>query len=227
MKTQQILTATLLLCATIVVSAQEEKPKVAIIKRSTMEAITYVDFAGGRSASEAYVLDILAWKSGNTRYYHQRVITDSVSTTVIDLDAKTGVRYPYPAFSEVKHPDSLLAQGYRKVGEEEVHGRICDKYVLDDSLQYKKHVAQRRGKNSSPEEALDQITYPDIFKHLTVWLWHGVVIQSGKSDHQSGKLVVVDDILDIQENVPLPAEKFEIPEGVTLQLPKKPEKWLR
>jgi hypothetical protein len=220
MKTKKILAATLLLCMAAAVSAQEEKPKTAIIKRATLEVSTYVDFVGGRVVTEGFVPDVstASLTSGNTRYYHQRIITDSVSAIAIDMDAKTGVRYSYPAFGAIKHVDSLLEKGYHKVATEEVNGRIYDKYVLDDSVQYKKYVAQGLGKDSSSEEVLAQIKFPQVFNQRTIWLWHGVIVQTGGFDRDGKFVVTGNDILDFQVNVPLPEEKFVVPEDITIQV---------
>jgi hypothetical protein len=219
METKKILAAMLLLCTALAASAQEEKPSTAIIttKIADIESILYVDFAGGRVASEAVVPDVTTCSYGIFhRYFHQLSITDSVSTVTIDLDAKAGVRYP--SLGAIAHPDSLLNQGLRKVGEEEIGGWIYDKYVMD-SLQYKKYVAQRAGKDSSSEEVLAQIRYPRVFLHQTIWMWHGLVLRTGNVD-QSGQFVISsDDIPDIQVNVPLPAEKFTIPEGTAIRPP--------
>jgi hypothetical protein len=215
MKTTKNLAATLLLCLATVASAQEEKPKTAIIRSSSMEATLYLDFAGGRYAMEAFAPSFDT--TGISGYYHLRAITDATGTTVINMDAKTGVRHSSFGWSPVKHPDSIFKEGLRKVGEEEVHGRICDKYVVD-SLQYKKFIAQQLGRDSSSEEVLAKIIFPEINRTQTIWMWNGVVMQTGHLDHVSGKFVTLpDDITDIQVNVSLPAEKFAIPEGTIIQ----------
>jgi hypothetical protein len=212
MKTKKILAATLLLCTATLALAQEEKPKTAIIKKASWETTMYVDFVGDKFATEALAPDISNPFLGIQGYYHLRIISDSAATVVINMDAKTGIQSP--AYTLKDHLDSMLNQGLYKVGEEEVYGKICDKYAWD-SLQFKKYLTQRLRENGSSEEVLAQKRgFPQIFKDHTVWMWNGVILQS---KFNGRFLVTPDDILEIQVNVPLPAEKFAIPEGTTIQ----------
>ena len=47
----------------------------------------------------------------------------------------------------------------------------------------------------------------------TLWFWKGIPL---KTETQVGGMTVVEEAVEVQENVEVPAEKFTVPEGFTV-----------
>ena len=122
---------------------------------------------------------------------HMRTLDEGNSIASIDLDAKTVQRMEKP-----DKLDNFLAltdeqkekYKYQELGEETFLDRPCKKVSLE-------------------------LTEMGQTFQATLWLWKGIPL---KTETQVGGMTVVEEAVEVQENVEVPAEKFTVPEGFTV-----------
>lgn len=194
MKTKTVILGMLLFAGTALSAQNETKYgiKSAVIKKETtvmgqkMESTLYFDDYGKKEATELNI------KMGNTEK-RTLTIAEGKTNVSIDLDGKQGFRMPVP--DEPRNYRNLTQEEKEKydikeAGEEEIVGKPCHKYTM-------------------------KITQGDTKFQVTIWIWEGITLKSVASP-ESGQFTITDEAKEIQENVTIPAEKFMIPEGVTI-----------
>jgi hypothetical protein len=177
----------------IAVSAQKAKYelKSAIIKKEMsvmgqkFEAMWYFDDCGLKESVEITVKNGIV--EGVDK--HVRTILDSVSMTNVDLDLRQAKKMILPE-KPINYlqltPEIREKYKIKDTGEETVAGKICKKYSLE-------------------------ITQMGQILKTTNCVWKGLVLKTEISS--GGMLVSTEMAVDIQENVPVSADKFTIPEG--------------
>jgi hypothetical protein len=177
----------------IAVSAQKAKYelKSAIIKKETIamgqkfEAVWYFDDFGIKESVEITVKNGIV--EGVDK--HVRTILDSVSATNVDLDLRQANKMMLPekpiSYLQLT-PEIIEKYKIRDTGEETVAGKICKKYSLE-------------------------VTQMGQTLKINNCVWKGLVLKTETS--AGGMLIGTETAIDIQENVPVPADKFTVPEG--------------
>jgi hypothetical protein len=175
-------------------SAAKYELKSAIIQKEiammgqTLNATWYIDGAGERESVEMAIKNGLA--QGVDK--HIRTITEGMSVIVIDMDLKVGNRMNLPE-KPVNYlqltPEVREKHKIKDGGEGEIAGKKCRKYSLE-------------------------ITQMGQTALATVWIWKGIPL---KTEVGSNGIVITETAIEIQENAPVPEEKFETPEGVVIK----------
>jgi hypothetical protein len=177
----------------VAVSAQKAKYelKSAIIKKETavmgqkFETMWYFDDFGVKESVEITVKNGIV--EGVDK--HVRTILDSVSMTNVDLDLRQAKKVILPE-KPVNYlqltPEIREKYKIKDTGEETVAGKICKKY------------------------SLEVVQMGQTLK-INICVWKGLVLKTETSG--GGMLISTETAIDIQEDVPVPADKFTIPEG--------------
>jgi hypothetical protein len=200
MKTKKTISAWLLsLFVVMSASAQDAAKyeiKSAIIQKeiTTMgmkfDATWYIDAFGQKEAVAMTVKNNIA--QGEDK--NILVLTDSTFIVTADLNSKTGTRITIPSEKSVNYlhitPEAREKYKIKETGEEIVAGKKCRKYSLE---------VMQMGQTLQ----------------ANVCVWKGVVLKSEMSGN--GMIVAVETSTDIQENVPVPAEKFKTPDDIVFR----------
>ena len=122
---------------------------------------------------------------------NMRTLDEGNSIASIDLDAKTVQRMEKP--DKLNNFLTLTDEQkekykYQELGEETFLDRPCKKISLE-------------------------LTEMGQTFQGTLWLWKGIPL---KTETQVGGAIVVEEAVEVQENVEIPAEKFTVPEGFTV-----------
>lgn len=122
---------------------------------------------------------------------NMRTLDEGNSIASIDLDAKTVQRMEKP--DKLNNFLTLTDEQkekykYQELGEETFLDRPCKKISLE-------------------------LTEMGQTFQGTLWLWKGIPL---KTETQVGGATVVEEAVEVQENVEIPAEKFTVPEGFTV-----------
>lgn len=122
---------------------------------------------------------------------NMRTLDEGNSIASIDLDAKTVQRMEKP--DKLDNFLTLMDEQkekykYQELGEETFLDRPCKKVSLE-------------------------LTEMGQTFQATLWLWKGIPL---KTETQVGGMTVVEEAVEVQENVEVPAEKFTVPEGFTV-----------
>jgi outer membrane lipoprotein-sorting protein len=177
----------------IAVSAQKARYelKSAVIKKETavmgqkFEAMWYFDDFGLKESVEITVKNGII--EGVDK--HVRTIVDSVSMTNVDLDLRQAQKIILPEkplnYLQLT-PEIIEKYKIKETGEETVAGKTCKKYSMEVS---------QMGQTLK----------------VTNCIWKGLVLKTETSG--GGMLISAETVIEIQENVPVPADKFTIPEG--------------
>jgi len=191
------LTTSLLFVMILSVYAQEVRYEIksAIIKKETIlmgqkvESIWYMDEYGKKESSE-----MTAKVGGIANIEKQiRTIVEADSYINVDLEMKTAMRAQIP----------MARINYLNLTPE-----IREEYKVKEL-----EVEDIAGK---PSQKLSiEITQMGQVVQGTVWVWKGIPLKNELG--ANGMVLQIENSLDIQENVPVPAEKFEVPEGITIQ----------
>jgi len=180
---RKIALTTLFFLSVFALSAQEARYgiKSAIIKKTSevmggkVEQIQYIDDYG---AKEAHVSDTAL-----------KIIKENTDIDIM-LKSKTGTKRVIPKdrlnFMKLT-PEMIRKNELKKEGEEEVAGKMCDKYAMTIDVMGRKAPS-------------------------TVWIWKGVVMKRVVPSVGLTELVT-----EIQENVAVKAEVFLVPDDVTIQ----------
>ena len=192
MKTKLFFTA-MSLFLTFALSAQEAKYEIksAVINK-TMEMM------GQKFEGVQYFDDYGKLESTTVNMTMQgvtmRMLTINKGETiiVINLDNKSGTKMTLP-----EKPINYLNMTQevkdkfkvKDLGEEEIAGKQCKKYSLE---------VNQMGQTAS----------------VTAWVWKGLVM---KSTTTAAGMTVTEYTTEIKENVSVDAEKFAIPEGITIR----------
>lgn len=188
--------AILLMFITNVLFAQETKYelKSAIIKKETVamgqkfESIWYIDDYGEKESSETLM------KVGGVTGIEKHLLTimDGNFVINVDLDMKTASRMKMPqeAVNYLKlSPEIIEKFKVKEIGEEEVAGKPCKKYSLEIS---------QMGQTAQ----------------VLTWVWKGLVFKSEMG--ANGMMIMKETVAEIKENPAVPADKFIVPEGITI-----------
>lgn len=186
----------LLLSVTNVLNAQEAKygiksatiTKDMVAMGQKLECTWYIDDYGKKEATE------VAMKVGGVADVekHIRTIAEGSSVVNIDLDVKKAMRMKLPQepINYLKlTPEVRDKFKIKETGEEEIAGKPCEKYSLE-------------------------ITQMGQTVQMTVWVWKGLVLKSETSSN--GMVVMVETSKEINETSVVPADKFVVPEGITV-----------
>lgn len=109
---------------------------------------------------------------------------------IIFLEDSTGIKHPSDngAINWLNLNDSIISRyNIQKAGQEEVLGRMCDKYTME----WEGPLSQKA--------------------HCTDWIWKGATMKRVYED-VNGTMTQV--ATDIQIDVEIPAEKITLPEGI-------------
>ncbi|WP_293709422.1 hypothetical protein [uncultured Parabacteroides sp.] len=192
----KMLLPVLLLFVTTVLKAQEAKYelKSAIIKKETiamgqkLESTWYMDDYGKKESSETVM------KVGGVAGVEKHLLTimDGNFVINVDLDMKTASRMKMPQ-EPVNYlnlsPEIIEKFKVKENGEEEVAGKLCKKYSLE-------------------------ITQMGQTAEVSTWVWKGLVLKSEMG--ANGMVVMKEEVVEIEENPAVPADKFVVPEGITV-----------
>lgn len=122
---------------------------------------------------------------------NMRTLDEGNSIASIDLDAKTVQRMEKPDKLDnflTLTDEQKEKYKYQELGEETFLDRPCKKISLE-------------------------LTEMGQTFQGTLWLWKGIPL---KTEMQVGGMTVIEEVVEIQENVEVPAEKFTVPEGFTV-----------
>ena len=180
----------LLLFVTISLSAQEAKYelKSAIIKKETT-------MMGQKIESVTYIDDFGKKESTEMNFPgagNLRSIQDGSPVVItINLDSKQAMRTSLPD-KPINYlqltPEIREKYNIKETGEEEIAGKACKKYSLD--------VVQM---GQSVE--------------IKAWVWKGIVL---KSETAGNGMIITEKTTEIQENAEVPADKFVVPDGISV-----------
>lgn len=187
---------TLLVLITDVLFAQEAKYelKSAIIKKETvamgqkLESTWYMDYYGKKESSETVM------KVGGVAGVEKHLLTimDGNFIINVDLDMKTASRMKMPQ-EPVNYlklsPEIIEKFKVKEIGEEVVVGKPCKKYSLE-------------------------ITQMGQTAQVSTWVWKGLVLKSEMGTN--GMVVMKETAIEIEENPVVPADKFVVPDGITI-----------
>ncbi len=123
---------------------------------------------------------------------HILTIMDGDSILTIDMDMKTAqkVKLPQKPVNYLKITDEDKAMyKLQELGEENVLDKPCKKYSLE---------VQQGGQTAK----------------VTTWVWKGIPL---KSETNAGGMNMTEEVIDIQEGAEVPADKFTMPDDVTLK----------
>jgi hypothetical protein len=177
----------------IAVSAQKAKYelKSAIIKKETavmgqkFESMWYIDDSGVKESVEITIKNGIM--EGVDK--HIRTILDSVSMTNVDLDLRQAQKIILPE-KPVNYlrltPEIIEKYQIKETGEETVAEKTCKKYSLE-------------------------ITQMGQTLKINNCVWKGLVLKAETSS--GGMLISTETAIEIREDVPVPADKFIVPEG--------------
>ena len=193
---KRILLVNLFFTTIITLSAQEARFefKSAILKKETVvawqkiENTMYIDDYGKKESTE------MIQKVGGIANIEQRILTilDGNSYLVVNVGLKTAMRMPIPD-TQVNYltltPEIREKFKLEDAGREEVAGKSCQKLNLET-------------------------TQMGQTVQATVWVWKGIPLKSEIS--ANGMVVMTEKVTDIRENVPVPADKFQVHEGITI-----------
>jgi len=207
---KKVVVLSLLTLFAVSVMAQDAKYefKTAIIKMESSfggtkyPSTVYVDDFGKKEARESVRND----RDGNAS--NMLSITEGTTTTSVNLTAKTafkmelgqggqgqgGVRLggQGQSINYLKlTPEIKAALNIKELGEETVAGKPCKKYSME-------------------------MTFGDRTMKSTYWVWKGYVVKS-ETLGEDGNVTMSSIATEIQENVTVPASKFVVPSGITVQ----------
>ena len=179
----------LLLFVTISLSAQDAKYEIksAIIKKE-------MTMMGQKIETINYIDDFGKKESGDMNFPgvgNLRIIQEGQSVITVNLDSKQAMRANLPE-KPINYlqltPEVREKYNIKETGEEEIAGKVCKKYSLD--------VVQM---GQSVE--------------IKAWVWKGIVL---KSETAGNGMIIVDKAIEIQENAEVPADKFVVPDGISV-----------
>jgi hypothetical protein len=127
---------------------------------------------------------------------HVRTLMEGTSVIAVDLNLNVGNRMELPE-KPVNYlqltPEVREKYKIREGDEEEIAGKKCRKYSLE---------AMQMGQPLQ----------------VTTWVWKGLVLKSESAGN--GMVFAIETATEIQENVPVPADKLIVPENAVIQEPK-------
>ena len=182
----------LLMAAGGMITAQEAKYE---IKSGIVKKVSSV--MGQKVESTLYFDDYGKMESVETTVNvagtekNMRTLDEGNSIASIDLDAKTVQRMEKPDKLDnflTLTDEQKEKYKYQELGEETFLDRPCKKISLE-------------------------LTEMGQTFQATLWLWKGIPL---KTETQVGGMTVVEETVEVQENVEIPAEKFTVPEGFTV-----------
>lgn len=182
----------LLMAAVGMITAQEAKYE---IKSGIVKKVSNV--MGQKVESTLYFDDYGKMESVETTVNvagtekNMRTLDEGNSIASIDLDAKTVQRMEKPDKLDnflTLTDEQKEKYKYQELGEETFLDRPCKKISLE-------------------------LTEMGQTFQGTLWLWKGIPL---KTEMQVGGMTVIEEVVEIQENVEVPAEKFTVPEGFTV-----------
>lgn len=182
----------LLIAAVGMITAQEAKYE---IKSGIVKKVSNV--MGQKVESILYFDDYGKMESVETTVNvagtekNMRTLDEGNSIASIDLDAKTVQRMEKPDKLDnflTLTDEQKEKYKYQELGEETFLDRPCKKVSLE-------------------------LTEMGQTFQATLWLWKGIPL---KTETQVGGMTVVEEAVEVQENVEVPAEKFTVPEGFTV-----------
>jgi outer membrane lipoprotein-sorting protein len=194
---QVILLANVLLLTVSSLYAQDARfeLKSAILKKETIAAgqkienTLYIDEYGKKESNE------VIQKLGGVANIEQRILTilDGNSYITVNAGLKTATRIQI-SDTQVNYlkltPEIREKYKIKEVGQETVAGKPCRKLILE-------------------------MTQMGQTVQATVWIWKGLPLKSEMSTN--GMIVITEKVTEIQENISVPADKFKVPEGITIQ----------
>lgn len=197
MNRQKAIVTILLLFSVIALSAQDAKyeMKSAIIRKEVLmmgikiEGMQYFDDFGRKEAVDITI------KNGVSEGVDKVVRTVAVGDKVVtaDLNSKTVTQMTLPV-EPINYlqltPEVKEKSNLKELGEEMVLGKNCRKFSAE-------------------------ITQMGQLVYTKAWVWKGIVLKS--EIESNGMTISIDTVIEIQENVPIPADKLTIPAGVVIQ----------
>ncbi|MDR3236449.1 MAG: hypothetical protein LBT48_06990 [Prevotellaceae bacterium] len=199
MNTKKILVAGLLLLTATAMPAfggNKYAVKSAIIKKEmsvmgqSILNIFYIDNFGAKEAIETTMKNGIA--AGVDK--HIRLIYDGLSVINIDLDLNTATQTAAPDELQVNYlqltPEVKEKYKLKETGKENIAGKSCTTYSMEMSQM-------------------------GVTAHVKAWVWKGIPLKTETS--AAGMVITSETVLEIQENVAVPAGKFIVPKGVTMQ----------
>ncbi len=182
----------LLFMAAGVVSAQNAKYE---IKSAIIKKVSTV--MGQKVESTVYIDDYgqkemseTVMNAGGTEK-HILTIMNGDSLVTVDMDMKTAqiVKLPQKPVNYLKISDEDKEMyKLQELGEENVLDKSCKKYSLE---------VNQGGQTAQ----------------VTTWVWKGIPL---KSETSVGGMNMTEEVTEIQEGAEVPADKFVVPEGITL-----------
>lgn len=186
----------LFLFATIVLKAQQAKYefKSAIVKKEViamgqkLESTWYIDDYGKKESFETMM------KVGGVAGVEKHLLTimdgSSVINVDLDLKADSHIKIPQEPINYLKFTSGIIEKfNVKEIGEEEIVGKPCKKYSLENTQ-------------------MGQIV------QVSTWGWRGLVLKSETG--VNGMVVMKETTTEIEENPVVSAEKFVVPEGITI-----------
>ncbi|GHV20742.1 hypothetical protein FACS1894174_03170 [Bacteroidia bacterium] len=197
MNRQKAIVTILLLFSVIALSAQDAKyeMKSAIIRKEVLmmgikiEGMQYFDDFGRKEAVDITI------KNGVSEGVDKVVRTVATGDKVVtaDLNSKTVTQMTLPV-EPINYlqltPEVKEKYNLKELGEEMVLGKNCRKFSVE-------------------------ITQMGQLVYTKAWVWKGIVLKS--EIESNGMTISIDTVIEIQENVPIPADKLTIPAGVVIQ----------
>ena len=196
MNKKKLIVVSILSFMTMYLSAQEAKYEIksAIIKKEIvmmgqkLEAITYFDDFGKKESAEITIANGIAVGMDK----HIRTIMDKSTIITIDLDSKVANRVNLPD-EPINYlqltPEIIEKYKVKEIGEEEIAGKLCQKYALE-------------------------ISQMGQTMQIKTWVWKGIGLKSEISSN--GMVVSIETATEIQEEAEVPADKLIVPEGITI-----------
>jgi len=199
MQTKKTLLAGLLLLTTAAMPAfggNKYAVKSAIIKKEmsvmgqSITNIFYIDNFGAKEAIETTMKNGIA--AGVDK--HIRRIYDGSSVVNIDLDLNTATQTALPDELQVNYlqltPEVKEKYKLKETGQENVAGKPCTTYSME-------------------------MTQMGVTAYVKAWVWKGIPLKTETS--AAGMVLTSEKVIDIQENAVVPADKFIVPKGVSIQ----------
>jgi outer membrane lipoprotein-sorting protein len=133
-------------------------------------------------------------KLGDIANIEQRILSIRNGNTciVVNIGLKTAMRVQIPdtQINYLKLNPGIRKKYKTKELGEDIGGKSCQK--LNQKTAQMEQTMQAR-----------------------VWIWRGIPLKAEMSTN--GMVVITENMLDIQENGPVPADKFEVPEGIIIR----------
>ena len=169
-------------------SAQEARYEIksAIIKKE-------ISMMGQKFETTNYIDEFGKKESADMNVNGQqiRIIQEGSSIVNVNLSSKQAARMNLPEKPiNYLQLTSEVKEKYnvKETGEEEIAGKVCKKYSLD--------VVQMG-------QSLE----------IKTWIWKGITL---KSETSGSGMVITEMTIEVQENAEIPADKFTVPDGISV-----------